>query len=276
MPELDYDPDAGSVGYLTWDEWDRLTRSWTTALKHLPWWWVAGHVRGGDAEELRVRSSERPLGLPATWLAAHEITRLMQELNWWPELDQAVRTQDGADLALLLIREVETAAARWPMSDRSHRVRYFRCQACQQLTLKYLPPTEKAPDDAPLVEVQVRSSDGSLRVKGDLTARPVLWNGRTMYVPEVMPASARLVTVADVAVRCTDKKCGAVMDHSMFEIAVKVIEQEWELKRAERGLDSGKRSPRIRGQIDWDGVPVGSAEPSGDNAPRASAVPVAS
>lgn len=237
MPEVDYDPNAGSVGYLTWDEWDRLTRAWTTALKHLPWWWVAGHVRGGDADEMKSRSSENPLPLPATWLAAHEITRLMQELNSWPELEDAAHDKDGAELALLLIREVQTAAAKWPLSDRSHRVNYFRCQACQQLTLKYLPPNERLRADAPTVDVQ-------RRVGGRLER----------------------VTLLDVAVRCTDKACGAVMDHTMFEIAVKVIQQEQELKSAKRGLADGDGSGGVRGSEHGHGVPVGSGGSSEDDA----------
>lgn len=226
MPEAEYDPADGTVGYLTFDEWDRFLRAWTTAVKHLPWWWVAGHVRGGDADELKRRSREHALPLPATWLAAHEITRLMNELNKWPELEDAAHDADGFWFLLELTRETETAAAKWPLSDRSHRVAYFRCQACQQLTLKYLPPNLRVPTNAPTVEVQRREGD---------VVRPLV--------------------VADVVVRCTDKACGAVMDHAMFEIAVKVIEQEQELRRGKRGLAAG-------GSGGGDDGPVGSDDPS--------------
>lgn len=161
MPELDYqDPAAGSVGYLTFDEWDRLTRAWQTAHKHLSWWWVAGHIRGGDADELRVRSSERPLGVPSTWLAAYEITRLMQELNRWPELEDAARDSTGHYFALQMISEVETSVARWPIEDKPHRVKFFRCKACQQQTLRYHPPKIRA---GVVVDVEVKCTNKECR-----------------------------------------------------------------------------------------------------------------
>lgn len=206
----EYDPADGSVGYLTWDQWDRLTRAWVTARKHLPWWWVAGHVRGGDADELRRRSREPALPLPATWLAAHEITRLMQELNRWGELEDAANDVDGAEFALLLVREVETAAARWPLADRSHKVKFFRCPACDQMTLRYLPPNTGERPDAPMVDVKWRTGD-----------------------------ELRTVRLMDVVVRCTDAACGAVMDHSMFELAVALIWQEQEARSGKRRLAVG-------------------------------------
>lgn len=221
--QTEYDPDAGGVGYLTWDEWEELGKAWTTALKHLPWWWVAGHIRGGDADEMRHRSVEPALPLPATWLAAHEITRLMQELNQWPELEDAAKDVYGADIAKLLTREVHTAAAKWPISDRAHKVKHFRCQACQQLTLKYLPPSDHAPADAPKVTVHARVGGGAVRVKSI---------GK-------LPQTVRPIVLADVVVRCTEKTCGAVMDSQMFELAVSVIRQESELRNAKRRLATG-------------------------------------
>ena len=218
--DLTSDPDAGTVGYLTYDEFDRLTRAWVTAIKHLPWWWVAGHIRGGDSDELRTRSTEHTLPLPSTWLAAHEITRLMQELNQWPELEDAAHDDYGSEIAKLLTSEVQTAAAKWPISDRAHRVQHFRCQACQQLTLKYMPPTDRAPHDAPRVIVQQRIADGAVRDRPTRTS----------------PATVEVGSIADVVVRCTDKECGAVMDSQMFELAVSVIRQEWELRNAKRRL----------------------------------------
>lgn len=225
---ITYDPAAGGVGYLTWDEWDRLTRAWVTAIKHLPWWWVAGQIRGGDVDEMRHRSSEPSLPLPATWLAAHEITRLMQELNQWPELEDAARDDYGADVAKLLIREVQTAEARWPISDRSHKVQYFRCQACQGLTLKYMPPVDGGPKDARMVDVQARVGPGAVRETSGTRTRWVLADdgSRSIPIPVTVPSTVRRVTVADVVVRCTDKACGAVMDSQMFELAVAVIQQE--------------------------------------------------
>ena len=234
--EIEFDPDAGGVGYLTWDEWDRLTKAWVTAIKHLPWWWVAGHIRGGDADELRTRSTEHSLPMPATWLAAHEITRLMQELNQWPELEDAAHDVYGSDIVKLLTREVQTAAAKWPISDRAHKVKHFRCQACQQLTLKYLPPNDHAPADAPQVTVRARIGEGGVREEPTKTHRLVLIDGKTERVPVTLPKTVIPLTVADVAVRCTDKACGAVMDSQMFELAVSVIRQEWEMRNVKRRL----------------------------------------
>jgi len=238
MSETDYDPAAGGVGYLTWDEFDRLTRAWVTAIKHLPWWWVAGQIRGGDADEMRHRSTEPSLPIPATWLAAHEITRLMQELNQWPELEDAAHDDYGADIAKLLTREVQTAAAKWPLSDRSHKVQHFRCQACQQLTLRYLPPTDKAPKDARMVDVRSRIAPGAVRENPETFTRWVLAEDgkKSIPVPVVAARTVRQVTVADVVVRCTDKACGAVMDSQMFELAVAVIRQEWEVRNAKRRM----------------------------------------
>lgn len=215
MPEVDYDPAEGGVGYLTFDQWDRLTRAWQTAYRHLSWWWVAGHVRGGSSEDAKRRTTEHALPLPATWLAAHEITRLMQELNRWTELEDAANDIDGHEFALLLTREVETAAAKWPLSDRTHRVSHFRCEACQQLTLKYFPPNVGSREDAPKVDVQARFA--------------------------LRPNALREVELLDVVVRCTDPECRAVMSSTRFEIAVKLIEFE-EKQREQRRLAASKAS----------------------------------
>lgn len=224
MPE--YDPAKGSVGYLTWDQWDRLTRAWQTAHKHLPWWWVAGHIRGGDGDELR-RSMPGPgIPIPATWLAAHEITRLMQALNRFPELEDAANDVDGSTVALSLIRQVETAAKKWPIGDRSHRVKFFRCPACDQLTLKYLPPNFGSRPDAPMVDVHIR-------------------NGGTVHM-------------MDVVVRCTDRACGAVMDHSMFELAVAVVWQEQEARGGKRRMGAGRRRGENGGAGSANNLSVGS------------------
>ena len=138
--EPEYDPNAGGVGYLTWDQFDRLTRAVNDARSHVPWWRVAGHIRVGDEDEARSRSSDHTIPLPATWLAAEEISRLLGELNRWQTLEQAVNTLEGQFFAELLTREVETAMAKWPMEDKPHKVRYLRCRVCQQQSLKYYPP----------------------------------------------------------------------------------------------------------------------------------------
>jgi len=139
----DIDPADGYVGLMTWDQFNRLERAVNNAIKHVPWWRVCGHIRNSAAEELeRVSSSNSyPLPLPAPWLAAEEIKRLLEQLNKWPELSDAANDDDGVYFAELLIREVETAMARWPISDRPHKVQHVRCFACDMLTLRYYPPT---------------------------------------------------------------------------------------------------------------------------------------
>lgn len=131
------------IGYLTWAEFDRFRNATATATKIAPWLRIAGYIKlGADPDELMSRSSHRanmPLGLPATWLAAEEIMSLMSEIQKWTTLEDVAKF--APDFATLLTREVERAAALWPMSDRPHAVQFFRCQACQQLTLRYYPPT---------------------------------------------------------------------------------------------------------------------------------------
>jgi len=156
---IEWDPAAGNVGYLTVDEFDRLRRAVQNASTHMHWWRVAGYVRmGSDPDEARGRASRgtMPLGLPPTWLAAEEISRLSNEMNWWPELEDVAKDQDGAELAMLFTREVETACAKWPMSDRPRNVRYFRCMACQQTTLRYHPPSIAGQT---LIDTKVKCTD---------------------------------------------------------------------------------------------------------------------
>lgn len=138
----EYDPNAGGVGYLTWAEFDRFRNAVDNARQYVPWLRVAGYIKiGADPDEWFNKTSHRvnmPLGLPPAWLAAEEITSLLGEINQWPDLEDVAKK--GSEFALLLTREVETAMARWPMSDRAHAVKFFRCQACNQMTLRYYPP----------------------------------------------------------------------------------------------------------------------------------------
>lgn len=241
-----YDPAEGGVGYLTFDEWDRLLRAWTTAVKLLPWWWVAGHIRGGDLDELRVRSSETPIGLPATYLAADEITSLMHQLNRWPELEDAANDTLGHYLASQLTSCVETAAAKWPISDRNHRVKYFRCQACEQQSLKYYPPNVGKRLNAPMVDVKFRI-------------------GSSMVGAELM----------DVVVRCSNKECNAVMDHAMFERAAVMVAYEQELRSGKRRLDSDSGSAGTDREKQINRVSVGAGRAGSEDAGREGDVPVA-
>jgi len=129
-----------SVGYLTWEQFERLRYAVNDSRALVPWLRIAGYIRGGDTDELRHRSSDRPLGLPPTWLAAEEITRLLNELNQYHELEDAANDEYGAWVAQELTREVGTAAHKWPLEDRPHNIRHLRCVACAMLTLRYQPP----------------------------------------------------------------------------------------------------------------------------------------
>jgi hypothetical protein len=158
-----YDPNAGSVGYLTFDQFDRLRRADENARRYVPWLRVAGYLRSGtDPDEFRSRAvmSHPPLGLPATWLAAEEISRLSYELNGWPTLEDAAHDDWGAVVAEQFTREVETAIAKWPISDRSRGVKFIRCYVCQQLTLRYFPPTFAGEQ---LVDSTVKCTEKSCR-----------------------------------------------------------------------------------------------------------------
>lgn len=136
----EYDPDAGGVGLLTWDQFDRFTRAIDNAQTHVPWWRIAGHIRSGDPDEQKTRSSDPVLPLPSTWLAAEEISNLLSEINQWSTLEDVAKF--GHEFALHLTREVETAMHKWPIEDKPHKVRYLRCRECGQMTLKYYPPKE--------------------------------------------------------------------------------------------------------------------------------------
>lgn len=136
------DSDAGSVGFMTWDQYERLERAVQNGLKHMTWWRVCGHIKSGDPDDHTTSGTrEAPIPLSAAYLAADAISGYLYELNQWPELADAVNDEYGYDIAVQLIREVETAMARWPISDRPHRVRFMRCQACDRETLRYYPPT---------------------------------------------------------------------------------------------------------------------------------------
>jgi hypothetical protein len=84
----------------------------------------------------------------------------MQELNRWRELEDAANDSTGHYFALQLISEVETSVARWPMEERPHRVKFFRCQACNQQTLRYHPPTLHG---TRVVDVEVKCTNKECR-----------------------------------------------------------------------------------------------------------------
>lgn len=253
----EYDPAEGGVGYLTWDEFDRLGRAVKNAHKHVAWWRIAGHIKLGDSEEHRPRSSDPTIPLPATWLAAEEISRLLGELNGWPTLEDAANTLDGQFFATLLIREVETAMAKWPMSDRPHKVRFLRCRACQQQTLKYYPPNRGERRDADHVFPQMRYQDGAVRETPEPDLRPVLERGRTVYIPVEHPATVGRTALLDVTVKCTNPECRAVEDPAMFERDALLIRLEAERGSGKR-LDTAGGRPSEGEQIQADDLPVGA------------------
>lgn len=131
--------DHENVGYLTWGEFDRFRVAVHRSLQIVPWLRAVGYVQG-EVNEIRSPSSDRPLGIPPTWLAAEEISRLSTELRYWPDLEDAANDTYGKSIALQFTREVETAMARWPIEDKPHKVRHVRCQGCSGETIRYSPP----------------------------------------------------------------------------------------------------------------------------------------
>lgn len=133
-------PPSENVGYLSYSQFDRFRWAVHNSRNLVPWLRIAGYIRGGDVDELKHRTSDRPLGLPPTWIAAEEISRLSNELNPYPELEDAAHDQYGAWIAWEFTREVETASHKWPYEDRPHNVRYLGCPACEAPALRYAPP----------------------------------------------------------------------------------------------------------------------------------------
>lgn len=134
------DQSVGNVGYLTYEQFRRFEWAVNDGVKLASWWRVVGYTTAGETAE-RVQSSfGHPLNLPPAWLAADEVTRLLNELNQWGELEDVANDIHGQYLAMLLTREVETAKARWPVEDRKRKVRYMRCQSCNRISLRYHPP----------------------------------------------------------------------------------------------------------------------------------------
>lgn len=135
---------AEGVGYLEMRDYNRARWAWEQshpASPFMAWLKIAGYV-SFTAEDVRVQSSsEGHIGIPATKLAHDEIQRIAGELyRQFGELDKAAHDKFGASLLIDLGREVSTAAARWPMEDKPHKVEAMRCGGCGMLTLTYRPP----------------------------------------------------------------------------------------------------------------------------------------
>lgn len=241
--DLVLETEDDSVGYLTGAEFDSFTRAIGNARTHIAWWRIAGHLKGGDSDELRVRSSDPLIPLPATWLAAEEISNLLQEINHLPTLEDVALQMH--EFALLITREVETAMHKWPMSDRPHKVKFLRCRACQLVTLKYHPPKSTTPShrDAMTVPVYDRNAPEGFRAVTD---------------------------IIDVMVKCTN--CGAVEDSKNFSIDAALIHEENEI--AKRRVGKGKRSTAESEPGQVDGVQVGGGGEGEDDASGADSVVV--
>lgn len=134
---------AEGVGYLEIRYYKRARWAWEQSHPAHPfmrWLKIAGYVSFAP-EDVRVQSSGGGhIGIPATKLAYDEILRLSGELNKWAGVDEAARDQFGAFLLTMLGEEVSTAAHRWPMEDKPHKVEAMRCGGCGMLTLTYRPP----------------------------------------------------------------------------------------------------------------------------------------
>lgn len=131
------------VGYLDMRDYNRAR--WAYDMSHpaspfMEWLKTAGHVRF-EVEDVRVSGSADPvMPIAETTLAWQEITRISNELNKWPGVEEAAHDKFGASLLIDLGREVSTAVHRWPMEDKPHRMDSLRCGGCEQLTLVYHPP----------------------------------------------------------------------------------------------------------------------------------------
>jgi len=134
-----HDHPEGGVGYLTWEQFDNFQAAVHQALIVVPWLYAAGYIKG-EINEIRSPSMDHPLGLPPTWIAADEINRLSVELRHWPNLEDVANDDFGASIARQFTREVETACARWPITDQPRAVQYVRCQGCSGETIRYSPP----------------------------------------------------------------------------------------------------------------------------------------
>lgn len=133
---------GGNVGYLSADQWTDLEWAIREADQMVPWLQIAGYIRTEDESGVRART-DRPLGVPPTWIAAQEILRLQGRLARWPSLQEAVGTVEGGIAAVELIREMRAAEHKWPVKEKPHAVRFIGCPACDLKTLRYNPPAAR-------------------------------------------------------------------------------------------------------------------------------------
>ena len=139
---LDHTGHAESgVGYLEMRDFNRFVWAWAEGARITSWLYSAGNLNSTSETDVRVDSSTAAsINLPATWLAADEISRLLQQLNRFPTPEDAANDKIGASLAIDLGKAVATADYRWPREEKPHKVTYMRCGGCEMLTLKFRPP----------------------------------------------------------------------------------------------------------------------------------------
>lgn len=138
----------GEFGYLTTAQWRAFRWAVSYSLAVVPWLYAAGNYSINDPDEARTRSADVQLGMPATMIAAIEIERLSKELGQWANLEDIANDVYGWEIAVLFTREVQTAAARWPIEEKPHKVEHIRCQKCGYLALEYTPPEEGGADSS--------------------------------------------------------------------------------------------------------------------------------
>lgn len=128
------------IGYLTMQQWNRARWAYDYSMRFLPWLREAGYVRF-EVEDIRVDSSgSAGIGIPPTKLAYMEISRLMNELNTYDDMESLAIDAEGHKLIVEFGKEMATAVSRWPMEERSHRVKAMRCEGCGELSMMYRPP----------------------------------------------------------------------------------------------------------------------------------------
>lgn len=145
------DDGHGEFGYLTWGQWQAFQWAVNESAFLAYWLHIAGAYSISDPDEARGgKSADVPLGLPATKLAAIEIDRLRAELRKafddMGSLEAIANDVEGAELATMFTREVQTARARWPYEDEPHEVKYIDCMLCRRPTLKFAPPSQGGVD----------------------------------------------------------------------------------------------------------------------------------
>lgn len=129
------------VGYLEMRDFNRFVWAWAEGARITTWLYSAGNLNSTSETDVRVDSSTTAsINLPATWLAADEISRLLQQLNRFPTPEDAANDKIGASLAIDLGKAVATADYRWPREEKPHYVHHMACGGCEQLTLTFRPP----------------------------------------------------------------------------------------------------------------------------------------